>query len=75
MRASRSPVEETHLGWSAKAVCWTRAGKKQGEQGTRMEVRGLFTASTLPLPSPPQARPHYPCSHTLAHILTLASPS
>ena len=70
MRASRSPVEETHLGWSAKAVCWTRAGKKQGEQGTRMEVHArprpcLSTSLTPTLDSPsiPSLLPH-PCPYS-----------
>ena len=56
VRAARSPVEEIHLGWTAKAVCWTRAGKTQGEQGTRMEVHGLelapSTSSLVSLPPP-----------------------
>ena len=66
VRAARSPVEETRLGWSAKAVCWTRAGKKQGEQGTRLEVHDLelaqSTSSLLLLPPPYSHHDYHLCA-------------
>ena len=89
VRAARSPVEETHLGWSAKAVCWTRTGKKQGEQGTRMEVHGLelahSTTSLLSLPPPyshhmiitfaPRLRPDSPIQIPTQAELESSSPT